>query len=238
MTIFQKIKSLKPKQIIIIFIIICITLAAIKFLPFVRFVNFVHSESNPKETVTNAIEQIKNAPAIGFKTVSILNVNGNRREYGDITGELLKNGDFHIKGSILGSDIDLYQINNSTYRFDNISQRWQKTEENPELYQTSLFNETNPLEQFKISDLGTVKKAQGGEKNQIGFTFMPTLTDDSISRYFTDITYTVYCGRDGDLQKTVINGILTNNSVRGELNIVTEFSPLPENYQITPPIIE
>ena len=234
MSIFKKLKSLKIKQIIIIFLILIIILlaAVIKIFPFNQPGN------SPEETITNAIEQIKNSPAISFTTVSMLNVNGNQREYGEITGELLKNGDFHIQGSILGSDLDLYQINNSTYRLDNISKNWQKTDENPEMYRTSLFNETNPLEQFNITDLGTVEKAQGNEKNLFGFTFMPTLSDNSISRYFTDITYTVYCDHDGNLKKTVVNGILTNNSVSGKLNIVTEFSPLPNDYQIAPPIIE
>ena len=224
----------KNTRIILAAILVLIIVAAVVF----KFLPFGMNQGNPTETAATAIENLKNTPALSFRTVSTLTVAEQSREYGNINGELLQNGDFHIKGSILGSQIDLYQIDSTTYRLDNVTANWQKTTENAAFYQTALFNETNPLEQFNITDMGDVQKAQGDEKDLFGYTFTPTLTENSTSRYFTNITYTIYCSRQGELKKAVVTGDLTNNSVSGKLHILTVFNRLDDKYQITPPIIE
>lgn len=231
----MKLPSIKNKKLItaVIIVLILILAAIFKFFPV-----FQQSAANPQETAENAVAGLTQTPALSFSTISQLNINEKNREYGNITGEFLQNGDFHICGDILGSKLDLYQLDDTTYRLDNVTGSWQKTSENPEIYDTALFNETNPLAQFDFADFGTVEEINTQEKNLYCFRFVPKLKSDSISKYFTDITYTIYCNREGKLTKSVVNGKLTNNSVSGQLTITTEFTPLPDDYQLEAPITD
>ena len=191
-----------------------------------------------EEIVTQAVDNLQNTAAISYTTVSNLTIGEQTREYGNISGEFLQNGDFRIEGSILGSELEMCQLSNATYRRDNITGNWQKTEEAPEIYDTALFNETNPLQQFDFADFTAAETKSCDEKNTICVSFRPTLQSDSISKYFDDITYTIYCNKSCQLQKAVITGTLTNNSVSGQLQIVTTFKELPQDYQIESPIVE
>ena len=231
----MKLKNISKKKLIIPVIIIIIAILLIAYIiPSV----FNNKNQNPDDIIKNSINNLQQTQALSFTTKSQLNVNGDSKEYGNITGEILQNNDLHIKGAILGSEIELYKINNCIYRFDNITQNWQKTTENPDVYNNALFNETDPLAQFNFKEYTNQEIIESDSKNLYCVRFSPALSEDSLSQYFTDIVYTIYCDNQFNMTKAVINGKLTNNSVTGELNIVTEFSILPEDYSIEPPIVE
>ncbi len=221
------------KLLIPIVVVIIILLAARLLIP--RFTAAGHT---PEEIITQAVDNLQNTAAISYSTVSNLTANNQTREYGNISGEFLQSGDFRIEGSILGSELEMCQLGNTTYRKDNITGNWQKTEEAPEIYDTALFNETNPLQQFDFTDFTAAESQSCDEKNTLCVSFRPTMKSDSVSRYFDNLTYTVFCNKNCHLKKVVITGDLTNNSVSGQLQIVTTFQELPPDYQIEPPIVE
>lgn len=225
--------KISRKFFIPIIIVIIIILAAGLIIPRLGTAGYTADE-----IVTRAVDNLQNTAAISYSTVSNLTVNNQEREYGNITGEFLQNGDFRIEGSILGSELQMCQIGNTTYRLDNITGNWQKTEEAPEIYDTALFNETNPLQQFDFTDFAAAETQKSDVKGSICVSFQPTMKSDSVSRYFDNLTYTIYCDKSCRLQKAVITGDLTNNSVSGQLQITTTFQELPEDYQIEPPIVE
>lgn len=224
----------KPsKKLILILISIIMIIAVWQILP-----DFLAPKHSADEIINTSIQNLKNTPALSFKATSCLEIEGKQRTFGNINGELQNNGDFHIHGDILGSNIDLYQIGETTYRKDNISGNWQKTEENALIYQTALFNETNPLAQFDFTDYSSAEIINCEEKQTMAVTFCPNLSTDTITQYFSDVTYTIYCNNALQMKKAIVTGNLKNNSVQGDLQIITEFGILPENHKIKPPITE
>lgn len=231
----MKLPQIRFSKKILIPIIIIVIIISAAWLIIPRFTAVGYT---PEEIITQAVDNLQNTAAISYTTVSSLTVNEQTREYGNICGEFLQSGDFRIEGSILGSNLEMYQLGNTTYRRDNISGNWQKTEEAPEIYDTALFNETNPLQQFEFSDFTAAEKQSCDEKNTLCVSFCPTMKSDSVSKYFDNLTYTIFCDKNCHLKKAVITGDLTNNSVSGRLQIVTTFQELPQDYQIEPPIVE
>lgn len=222
-----------PKKFIIsIIILLALILTACQIIPRINAAKYTADE-----IIDSSISNLQNAPALKFTVTSTLTVDDNTREYGNINGEILKNGNFHIDGSLLGSVLQMYQIGDDTYRLDTITDNWQKTEENAIIYNTALFNETNPLQQFEFSNYTDAHIIDCSDKKALCVKFCPNLEAASVSQYFTNLTYTIYCDTNLNLYKTVITGDLTNNSVDGKLKITTTFERLPDDYQIEPPII-
>ena len=222
-----------PKKFIIsIIILLALILTAWQIIPRINAAKYT-----AEEIIESSISNLQNAPALKFTVVSTLTVDDNTREYGNINGEILKNGDFHIAGNLLGSQIQMYQIGDDTYRLDTITDNWQKTEENAIIYNTALFNETNPLQQFEFSNYTAAQIIDIPDEKALCVKFCPNLEAAAVSQYFTNLTYTIYCDTNLNLYKTVISGDLTNNSVDGKLEITTTFEKLAANYQIEPPII-
>lgn len=195
------------------------------------------SPEAPQTALENAIARMEDTPALSYQMVSSLTVEGTAKEYGNIRGELLQNGNVHLEGEILGSPLHLYRLGDSTYRLDPVTEQWQKNIERTKEEENALFYETNPLKQLDISEYGTIEELPSEERNCRCFRFSPSLPENALTQYFTDLVYTVYCG-DGILTKVVVNGKLTNNSVEGQLNIVTQFTPLPTDYTLEAPIAE
>lgn len=221
----------RKKTILIIPVVLFLLLLSWKLLP------IPGSAEDPQAALNTAIAHLEDAPALSYQMVSHLTVEGTSKEYGNIHGELLQNGNTHLEGEILGSPLHLYRLGDSTYRLDPVTEQWQKTIERTEEEENALFYETNPLKQLEISDYGEIEELAAEERNSRCFRFSPSLSENALTQYFTDLVYTVYCS-DDLLTKVVVNGKLTNNSVEGQLNIVTQFTRLPADYTLEAPITE
>lgn len=226
-------KSITKKRLIIITVAVIIAVLSVK-----TVISVLPEKHTADEIITTSIRDLKKQTAISFKTESKLEIDNKERTFGEIEGELLNNGDFHICGDLLGSKTEIFQIGNSTYRKDNLTGNWLKTSENTLLYQTALFNETNPLEQFEFTEYTSAEIIDCDEKNTTAVKFSPNTESDTITQYFSDITYIIYCNKDLTMKKVLVSGNLKNNSVQGKLYLTTEFSVLPADYTIEPPIID
>ncbi len=80
-------------------------------------------------------------------------VRGGKRLYSRVEGEKTGN-DYHIKGVILGTPVEVYQIGRRTYTKDPVSGSWAVLEGNDLERQQLLWAEINPLENFRFRTLG------------------------------------------------------------------------------------
>ena len=114
------------------------------------------AELSAAERLSIAVDLLKNCKNIGYSSTVVLKLPESETVIANLSGEICS-GNYHTKGELLGSPLDMYQLGNTTYRLDNPSGEWLITDENEQIFDTALFNEINPLTAFEFIDYGDLK---------------------------------------------------------------------------------
>lgn len=110
----------------------------------------------PQELLNTALTNTLEAQSYQFHTKSRITIDGQEKVFSDITGERGDSKSFHVTGSMLGTDINVYQIGDTTYRLDSLTNKWIVTENNSLLRESLLMAELNPLSNFYFKEIITV----------------------------------------------------------------------------------
>ncbi|MGI6361083.1 MAG: hypothetical protein ACOX05_02100 [Bacillota bacterium] len=155
------------------------------------------SEIQLETLVQESIHKTFNSDYYTFTNRSTLTVEDKERIFSVLEGEkALQNS--HISGSILGSAVNIYQLDKWFYQKDPLDGSWHKTENISTESAAHLISELHPESNFcflsinNLSNLGT-EKIQGYKTIKIKFT--PTLKDTWIDKYFDNITYTLWINK-------------------------------------------
>ncbi|MDD4570966.1 MAG: hypothetical protein PHN47_00540 [Clostridia bacterium] len=236
--VFKKEKTTyRKKQFPLIFLLIVMILAGGTY---VWQSNANMSPTAASEIAASAIDKLLNAQSLGYSTESLLTVNGQQICYGTIEGEKADKDTYHAWGNILGSEIDIYQIGNNTYRLDELTHQWLVVPDNPFAKESMLIAEIDPAANFYFSSLGTVAYLEAEDVNGAKcykLSLSPVLSDEWIQKYFTNINYTLWVDqKTGYLLKALITADTENNGTKGTLSIISEFSDYGESFDIEAPV--
>jgi len=193
----------------------------------------------PQEMLLTAVDKAKAAEGFAFTSQSTLQVNDKKLEYGQIEGQFWQ-GDCHVWGKILDGEINFFQIDNISYRQDEITGQWIVEKNNSLQENAILLNELDPLSNLNFTNVGPVsylgKEKIGDEKTTV-LSFSPTLANEWINENFYNIGYTLYISnKTGYPLRLLITAQTSSGDVTGTLNTEINFYDWNKNIPITPPV--
>lgn len=225
---------------IIIFLLLLIAMTAALFLR-----NYFASVRVPAETrVNQGIANSINAESYRFTLTSKLIVNNEERLFSIIQGEKSKDNAYHIQGAILGTEVNIYQIGDTTYRQDPIDKKWMVIEKTDMEKESLLISELNPISNFYFNEIGPItplEKEKNKSENKLGMKYQitPELANHWLEAYFTDMQYHIWVSRKAPyyLEKTIITAASKTNK-ENKLIMEIEFSDFNTPISIQQPVLK
>lgn len=190
-------------------------LLIVGFLILISFAGHIYLQENtkiiPEELLTDAINNTLEAKSYQFHTISTITIDGTGKVFSNIKGERADTNIFHVSGSMLGTEIDVYQINDTTYRLDPLTKKWIVTENNSLLRESLLMAELNPLSNFYFQELLSTnylgkEKINGHKLYKIECT--PKINNKWLDGYFKDLKYLIWIDKkDCTIKKATVNAL-------------------------------
>ena len=199
--------------------------------------------ADPAALAKSATLNTLNAKTLHFTTKAQLALNGELRNFNDIQGDKAGENRFHIYGQILGTTVNVYQIDTTTYRQDSLDGKWHIIEQNDVASQSLLMAELNPLNDFYFEDIPKAKflskdAKQKADREALAIVeCQPLLANQWIRQNFQDITYTLWIAKGNTpyIVKATIDANSKDNP-KAHLQIQLTFSDFNKTITLTPPV--
>lgn len=194
----------------------------------------------PEELLNTAINNTLEAKSYQFHTRSTITIQGEDKVFSDISGERADAQTFHVVGSMLGTEINVYQINDTTYRLDAITNKWIVTENNSLLRESLLMAELNPLSNFYFKELISTnylgkEKVDGRKMHKIECT--PKINNKWLDGYFKDLKYIIWIDRKDKVIRKAKVTALSKEKESSSLTVEVEFKNFNKEFNIQPPMV-
>jgi hypothetical protein len=195
-------------------------------------------QSLDPDLAAKAMEASFSADTYRFSGRSVLYINDEERVFSAIQGEKSGNAR-HIKGSILGSEINIFSVDDVFYQQNPLDGVWQKITDKTLADAVLLWAELDPENNFDFAALGDAVdlgfEEIDGQKARC-LELYPTMNDAWIERYFQDIVCRLWIyGRKPYLVKAYLEGTSKENPA-AKLVIENYFSDYGKNIVIEAPM--
>jgi hypothetical protein len=195
----------------------------------------------PKELLSKSINNTLSAKSYRFKTKSTINLDGEGKVFSNLTGEKSGENCFHVTGSMLGTEVNVYQINNTTYRMDPLTQRWIITDNNSLIKESLLMAELNPLSNFYFKELVSASylgKEKISNKKLYKLECIPKVQNKWLDNYFKDLKYLVWVDKKHQLINKAIVTATSKENESGRLTVEVELYNHNEKITIEAPVLK
>ncbi len=231
-------RTFKLNKILIVIFIIAIVAGAYFYADYRRTVS--GAKLSPEELAQMAIDNTFSAESYRFQSKSTLFVEDEERIFSVFEGEKSKDKR-HIEGNILGTPLNIFHIDGTTYQQDAASGLWYIVENNNLDTSSLLINELDPEKDFHFASLGEVLDLGREELDNINvrvIEFHPVLQNKWIEKYFTEITYTLKI--IGSNQPYIVSSLISAVSKENEsakLVIENYFRDFNTEIEIEAPVV-
>lgn len=219
-------------------------IAILSLLLCVSFLGFRFYQENtkviPEELLAQALTNTLEAKSYRYQTKSTFVLNGEEKIFSDLVGEKSDETAFHVKGTMLKTPIDLYQIKDTTYRLDSLTNKWIIMENNSLLKESLLMTELNPLSNFYFKDIISASylgKEKINRRNTYKLECIPVIENRWLDSYFKDLKYTLWVDKKDKLLKKAMVTANSKENKSGTITIEVELYDYHETIEIKPPII-
>ncbi|NLO89836.1 MAG: hypothetical protein GX088_05880 [Clostridia bacterium] len=192
----------------------------------------------PEGLLKNSLENTLKAQSYAFSIKSQLYVDGNERLLSDLEGKKDSKGNFHLKGKMLSQDVEIYQIQDTTYFKEHNSDKWMVLEDNNIMEMEQFMTEVNPLSNFNF--VIPEKVDYHGKEKVKGITchvlsLEPNVENRILKIHWRGFSYKLWVEQGGDyIRKAVLKAKgKENSSAVLELNM--DFSDFNRVREIVPP---
>ncbi len=203
--------------------------------------SFTAPKLPPAELAAVAVDNLLAAESISFHTESRLALNGESTPLGELSGEIC-GADCHVQGEVLGTAVNMYQIGQTTFRQDTITDQWLEISDGELLTNDSLLNEINPRAFFKlaaINDAAEQDEESIDEEKCWKVTFTPKTEAGYYEKYFDSLTCTLWITRDDrQIRQAEIAAAAHAGEQQSTLTVTTEFWGWNETAPIEAPIVQ
>lgn len=155
-----------------------------------------------------------------------------------ISGEVDTEGNLHVFGEIMDTEMEAFQFGDTHYRFNSAAKKWVLLENSPLTTNAVLLMEIEPVLNFAFTETISVtyegKKSAGGDR-LFQYTIVPKEGFHIADAYFSDFTYEVGInGRTGQIEEAVINAV-SRTDEQNRLEVIVNFYDINEDFVLTPP---
>ncbi|MDA8442639.1 MAG: hypothetical protein M0Z55_09740 [Peptococcaceae bacterium] len=195
------------------------------------------NQVEPQVKLEHALKKTAASKTYRYSITQQLTIDGSSKAWTKVDGE--KGApNTHIKGSMYGSEVDIYQIGDTIYQRDQFAKKWIIVKGAPPAAQEVFMTELNPLANFNFKELGEVKylgqEKLDGQKTQ-KFQLNPSVQNQLMETLWTDFNYTMYVSlKNGYLLKGVLQAkskVKSNSS----LTLTVNFKDFGQSIEITAP---
>ena len=230
------IKKLKPfLSILLIIAILCLSAAAVKKLT----EQWQDHHINAEELFFTALTDIQNWGSYRYTLEAKLTLNNYQEAKTVLRGERDSQGNLHLFGKIMDTEMEAYQFGDDHYRFISTSKEWKHLAESPLTDNGVLRMVIEPTLNFRFTDTisvdyqGTVK--EDGEK-YYQFKVVPKEGFHIADTYFTDFTYRInICAETKQIASAVIHGVSRTKS-ENNISLSVRFFDINENFLLDTPL--
>ena len=218
---------MKKKLLIVLIIAALAALCAL--------LSFLMSRPPDAESVLDDFRQCLTSDG-SFEFSCMMETEGEQREYFVLKGER-SGDDRHLKGTVLGSPLELYYADNTIFRYDELEHKWQKYAAEELQDAAALYAELEPAGTFAFSDIQEMSYSGHTDiNNRLCHTFhVLPVAEGWVAKFFTDIKYTLYVNNRGTLDMAALSAVMKDDPDTS-LTAVLLFSP-ENGIIITPPEI-
>lgn len=178
--------------------------------------------------------------SLTFHTETTLLLNGETVPLGKIDGEIC-GANLHVWGNVLGSDMNIYQIGDVTYRQDTLTEQWLITDDKELLNNAALLTDADPRSFFSLTQMADITEVEsaeiGGEKCR-GVSFVPSTASGYIEQYFDTVSCTVWITRDEQLARARVCASANAAGQSSTLTLTCDFSAWDDTPDIAAPIVQ
>ncbi|MDA8233411.1 MAG: hypothetical protein M0Z31_01120 [Clostridia bacterium] len=199
-----------------------------------------YSSVDPEQLLSEAIANTNKATSFRFKTGSVIYVDGRQETLSRITGEKSKEG-LHIKGEMLNTAVDIYQIGNKTYFKDIKDDNWIVIDDNNLEKSQMLMAELNPLAYFTIKDSLELKVMDVEKVNGrwlVKLEMKPDLDNPWLEVLWTDFHYTVWVDKGKRVISKAVLRAREKTDDKTKLELTIDFSDYNRDLKITVPKVK
>ncbi len=194
----------------------------------------------PAELAAVAVDNLLAAESFCFHSESRLSLNEESTPLGELSGELC-GVDLHVQGNVLATPVNIYQIGETTYRQDALSEQWLEIADGELLQNDSLLYDVDPRAFF---DLAAIENAAEAGEETIDeekcwkLTFTPRTKSGYYEKYFDSLACTLWITRDDrQIRQAAITAAAHAGEQQSELSVTTEFWGWNETPPIEAPIV-
>lgn len=194
-------------------------------------------QPDPTILVTQGLEKLNAATSFRYSLTQHQWVEGKDRVLTQILGEK-DGGNTRILGQLVGSEVEMIKIGDSTYSKDPFSKKWIRFANAPATQEVFLA-ELNPLSSLQLKELGEVmlsgQAKVNGEKVWV-CQLRPSVQNQIMEVFWTDFQYTLYIRKsDKMLVKATIEAI--NKAKSDPMTMTLEFNNIGKRINIQAPDI-
>ncbi|HEY8910134.1 MAG TPA: hypothetical protein VIM51_07620 [Desulfosporosinus sp.] len=194
-------------------------------------------QPDPTKLVTHGLERLNAATSFRYSLTQHQSVEGKDRVLTQILGEK-DGGNTRILGQLVGSEVELIQVGDSTYNKDPFSKKWIRFA-NAAATQEVFLAELNPLSSLQMKELGEVmlsgQEKVNGEKVWVCH-LMPSVQNQMMEAFWTDFQYTLYIRKSDEmLVRATIEA--KNKAKSDSMTMILEFKDIGKKINIQVPDI-
>lgn len=195
------------------------------------------SKLDPLAELQAAINKTTAVQSYRYDLKSEFTVDERREVISQVQGE--KNqGNTHIKGEMVNTNIDIFYINRTIYNYDAFAKKWLVIESGSSNSEELLISELNPLSNFKFKEINQVEK-QGFEEIDgaecMVVTCNPSLETQLLDTMWKDFQYQMWIDYKDDLIKQAMLKATNKKNPGIVLNIDVKLHCFDENIEIKAP---
>lgn len=192
----------------------------------------------PEELIVQALDITNQATSYRFHVEAYLTTAGNKVVLSNLDGERSSDGSFYLKGQMTGQEVEVYQVEDTTYFRDPASKRWMVTPGNSPLDQEKYMAEINPLSILKITQvnelqyLGRQRKVPG---RPYLLTCRPRVNNQFLNSYWRDFFYQFWVERGDKYIRRVSLEAAHRQNPEDKLTMTVDFYDFNKHIKIKPP---
>ena len=194
-------------------------------------------QPEPTDLVTHGLERLNAATSFRYSLTQHQWVEGKDRVLTQILGEK-DGGNTRILGQLVGSEVEMIKIGDSTYSKDPFSKKWIRFANAPAAQEVFLA-ELNPLSSLQMKELGEVmlsgQEKVNGEKTWV-CQLKPSVQNQMMEVFWTDFQYTLYIRKS---DKTIVKATIEakNKAKSDPMTMTLEFKDIGKKMSIQAPDI-
>lgn len=231
-------KSINRKmalRVVLILVVLALLIGGGRY----AFIQWRDSRVDTEQLLKDSLAAIVEIGSYRFSVHSQLLLNNYTTAETIISGERDSEGNLHVWGQIMSTNVDIYQIGDTHYRYHPANKDWTILEQSPLPDNALLLMEIDPLSNFNFEDQITVdylgyERTHG--KTLYRFALQPTGDFHRAAEFFTDFAFEVAIDRE---TRRICEATMTARSRSNEDGTLTVFMSLTDfddqDIKITPP---